>query len=173
MSHSGPDGLTTRERDVLAAILDALIPPAGSFPAPSETDMIDDFILKHLPPEDAAPPYPGLDLVRLRRILDDLGSHPDITAALQRLERGAPAQFQSLWALAVFGYYSRPAVTDAIQRDLAPGYHGAPLPRGYAHVIAPWDASDPLQMPGNPTGRYIATDDVRPVDLSRLEGDVR
>jgi hypothetical protein len=96
-----------------------------------------------------------------------------MTAALRELEEEQPRLFQALWALAVFGYYSRPEVTAAIQRDLTPGYHGAPLPQGYAHVIAPWDAADPLQLPGRPTGSYIATADVRRVDLSRLNGETR
>ncbi len=41
--------LTHSERRALLAVLDALLPPSGSFPAPSETNIIDDFILKHCP----------------------------------------------------------------------------------------------------------------------------
>ena len=170
MSQSATGALTPRERATLGAALDALLPPTGSFPRPSETDMIDAFILAQVPPEDPAPPYPGIDLVGLRQILPRLDGAPDMTAALQQLERDEPARFHGLWALAVFGYYSRPDVTAAIQRDLAPGYHGAPLPLGYAHVIAPWDASDPLQMPSRPAGSYIPTNEVRRVDLSQLIG---
>ncbi len=93
--------------------------------------------------------------------------------ALQRLEKDEPERFQALWALAVFGYYSRPEVIAAIQRDLKNEYHGAPLPLGYAHVISPWDESDPLQMPVVPAGTYIATEDVRRVDLGQLEASER
>ena len=52
--------LTADERTVLAAALDALLPPAGSFPLPSSTDLIDAFILARVPAE-AGPvvPYPG------------------------------------------------------------------------------------------------------------------
>ncbi|HLT20178.1 MAG TPA: hypothetical protein VKZ96_12025 [Thermomicrobiales bacterium] len=173
MSQSATGELSPRERAALGAALDALLPPTGSFPLPSETDMIDAFILAQLPPEDPAPPYPGIDRAGLRQILAHLDGRPDMTAALRELEADEPEQFQALWALAVFGYYSRPEVTAAIQRDLAPGYNGAPLPKGYAHVIAPWDAGDPLQMPRRPVGRYIPTDEVRRVDLSQVIGEGR
>jgi hypothetical protein len=35
-------------------------------------------------------------------------------------------------------------------------------------MLTPWDASDPLQMPARPRGRYVPTDDVRRVDLAWL-----
>lgn len=169
---NGParNDLSAAERARLATALDALLPPSGSFPAPSATDMIDQFILPQISTPDSRASYPGLDLDGLRAILDSLDAQADIVKNLGRLERDSPAEFQALWALAVFGYYSRPEVTAAIQGDLAPGYHGAPLPLGYAHVIAPWDSGDGLQMPRNPAGRYIRTEDVRRVDLSVLDG---
>lgn len=165
--------LTGDERRTLEAALDALLPPEGSFPAPSETNLIDDFILKQIPTSGAQPPYPGLVLDDLRGILAELAHHNDMTAALRTLEQNAPERFQALWALAVFGYYSRESVTAAIQSELTEGYHGAPLPLGYAHVIAPWDVDDPHQMPPDAPGRYIATDAVRRVNLDRLDGGSR
>ena len=51
-------------------------------------------------------------------------------------ERRIQTQFQSIWSLAVYGYYSRAETIAAIQRDLAPAYHGAPLPLGYAGAMA-------------------------------------
>ena len=161
--------LSAIERDTLAAALDALLPSSGSFPAPSATDMLDEFILEQVSPAGASEMYPGLDLDALREILQGLGGQPDIDKGLRHLERDAPARFQALWALAVYGYYSRSEVTSAIQRDLAPGYNGAPLPRGYTHLVAPWDDGDRLQMPRRPSGRYIRTEDVRRVDLSALD----
>ena len=96
----------------------------------------------------------------------------DMTAALQALEQNAPARFTALWRLAVFGYYSRPEVIAAIQHDLAPAYHGAPLPLGYAHAIEPWDASHPHNFPTTPRGHYLATDAVQRVDLSQIPADL-
>jgi hypothetical protein len=175
--------LTERERATLAAALDALLPPQGAFPAPSATGLIDDFILRQVPPAGEQPaPYPRLSADDLRTLLHDLanasatGESADaphaMTTALQELEAHVLARFTALWRLAVFGYYSRPEVIAAIQFDHAPAYHGAPLPLGYAHAIEPWDASDPLQFPVAPRGHYVATDDVRRVDLSGLPAHV-
>jgi hypothetical protein len=170
--------LTDDERATLTAAVDALLPPNGNFPPPSATGLIDDFILRRVPATGTTGdnlPYPRVDSDGLRTILAtlktltaDLGA---ITAALTAFEQEQPADFTALWRLAVYGYYSRPETIAAIQRDLAPAYHGAPLPLGYSHAIAPWDASDPLQMPSTPRGHYIPTDDVHRVDLTRIAGN--
>jgi hypothetical protein len=162
--------LSDDERELLGAALDALLPPSGSFPFPSQTGMIDEFILRRLPEPVAGGvvPYPRIDRDGLRSILSDLiefDGRGDMTAALEQLQQQGSDEFTALWRLAVFGYYSRPETIAAIQRDLTPGYHGAPLPLGYNHVIAPWDPTDPLQMPQRPRGSYVPTDEVRRVDL--------
>jgi hypothetical protein len=172
--------LTDDERAILDAALDALLPPTGSFPAPSATGLIDDFIRHRVPAtgaHDGALPFPRVDSDGLRGILAtlatlraDLG---EMTAALTAFEQEQPATFTALWRLAVYGYYSRPETIAAIQHDLASAYHGAPLPLGYAHAIDPWDASDPLQLPASPRGHYIRTEDVRRVDLSGIAGSER
>ena len=162
--------LSGEERSTLERVLDALLPPTGSFPIPSRTNLIDEFILKRVPEVDERGAlYPGLDSTRLKALLSALAGVQDMAAALSSLQRERPAQFQSLWSLAVYGYYSRAETIEAIQRDLAPAYHGAPLPIGYAGVMAPWDAEDPLQMPRSPRGTYMPTDQVTRVDLSRLD----
>jgi hypothetical protein len=163
--------LTPTERRTLERVLDALLPPSGAFLAPSETRIIDRFILQRVPPTGALHeplPYPGVDSAGLRGILATLADADDMTLELQRLERAEPSSFRTLWRLAVYGYYSQPETITAIQRDLAPAYHGAPLPLGYAHAIAPWDASDPLQRPSHTRGAYVRTEDVRRVDLHHV-----
>ena len=161
--------LTDAERRTLAAALDALLPPEGSFPAPSQTGMIDDFVLRRVPAPGAAPvPYPGVDGDGLRAILSRLADGADATEALAALERERPEEFLALWRLAVYGYYSRPETIAAIARDLNSPYHGAPLPLGYAHAIGPWDPDDPLQHPRHGRGAYTPTGEVRRVDLSGL-----
>ena len=181
MTGTGPAwDLTETERATLAAALDALLPPNGSFPQPSATGLIDDFICRRVPATGTTSgslPYPRVDSDGLRAILatlatltNDLG---EMTAALTAFEQEQPAEFTALWRLAVYGYYSRPETITAIQRDLAPHYHGAPLPLGYAHAIAAWDASDPLQMPTTPRGHYLHTEDVRRVELSSISGNER
>jgi hypothetical protein len=166
--------LTDVERVTLGAALDALLPPEGSFPAPSATGVIDDFILRRVPPPgDCWVPYPWVDSDGLKAVLARLAGAQDATAALRRLESERPADFAILWRLAVFGYYSRPETIAAIARDHAPAYHGAPLPLGYDHAIGRWDPADPHQLPREPRGAYIATDDVRRVAVEQLPEDVR
>ncbi|HEU5424609.1 MAG TPA: hypothetical protein VFU72_13775 [Nitrolancea sp.] len=168
--------LTGDERRTLALALDALLPPGeegeGSFPWPSQTGLIDEFILRRVPPAGVARvPYPGLDSDGLRRALRPLapaGDLPGMTAALARLEAEDQDSFTGLWRLAVYGYYSRPETIAAIQRELAPAYHGAPLPLGYAHAIEPWNPDDPLQHPRHPRGHYVPTEAVRRVDVDSL-----
>ncbi len=161
--------LTDAERGTLAAALDALLPPGGSFPAPSQTGMIDDFILQRVPaPGAGAVRYPGIDGDGLRAIIARLAGGTDATEALAALERERPEEFLALWRLAVYGYYSRPETIAAIGQDLYPPYHGAPLPLGYAHAIEPWDPADPLQRPQHGRGAYIPTEAVRRVDLAGL-----
>ena len=167
---SQPDWtLTDAERATLGAAFDALLPPDGTFPYPSQTRMIDDFILRRVPaPGSGWIPYPGLDSDGLRAIIALLAEATDMAAALAAFEREAPVDFRALWQLAVYGYYSRPETIAAIARDHTPAYHGAPLPLGYAHAIEPWDATDPLQNPQHRRGSYLPTEAVRRVDLSGL-----
>ena len=162
--------LSSEERSTLERALDALLPPTGTFPLPSQTRVIDEFILARIPETDERGSlYPGLDSSRLKSLLRDLDRNPDMTESLSALQRDRPAQFQALWSLAVYGYYSRPETIEAIQRDLAPAYHGAPLPVGYVGAMAPWDADDPLQMPREPRGAFTPTGGVKRVDVSRLD----
>jgi hypothetical protein len=164
--------LTDSERATLANALDALLPAEGSFPWPSATGIIDEFFLKRVPLAGTLnPEWPGLNVAGLRAILATLAGVSDLdamTVALAELERNDHADFLALWRLAVFGYYSRPEVIAAIAADLAPDYHGAPLPLGYAHLLTPWDASDPMQLPRHPRGSYVPTEAVQRVDLERL-----
>ena len=164
--------LTGEERHTLEAVLDALLPPAGSFPAPSATRLIDDFIMHRLDAAGSLPvPYPGLTADDLKAILLRLDGGGEITSALQRLESEYPVAFRGLWALAVYGYYSRPQVIAAIQQDHAAAYHGAPLPLGYEHAIEPWNPDDPLQNPPQPRGSFIPTHAVRRLLSSEDSGE--
>ena len=154
--------LTDDERRTLEAALDGLLPPAGSFPSPSSTGLIDDFIIPRLEPAGSLPvPYPGLTAEDLKAILRRLDGESDMSVSLEQLEAEYPVAFKGIWALAVYGYYSRPAVIGAIQKDHAPAYHGAPLPLGYDHAIEHWNPDDPLQNPRQPRGSFIPTEAVR------------
>lgn len=162
--------LSSGERRVLEAALDALLPPDGSFPVPSETRLIDDFIRPRVPAAgDAWVSFPWIDADALKAILHELAAGTDdITGALAKLEQSTPSRFLALWRLAVYGYYSRPETIAAIQRDLGVVYHGAPLPLGYPDVLPRFDPTDPLQLPVNAAGAYIATESVARQDVTRL-----
>jgi hypothetical protein len=154
--------LNDEERRTLEMALDALLPASGSFPAPSSIRVIEDFIIPRLAPAGSLPvPYPGLTAEDLKAILLRLDGDGAMTAALEQLETEFPVAFKGLWALAVYGYYSRPEAIEAIQKDHAPAYHGAPLPLGYEHAIEPWNPDDSLQNPRQPRGSYIPTDAVQ------------
>jgi hypothetical protein len=164
--------LSASERRTLERVLDALLPPTGSFPLPSQTGLIDDFVMQRVPASDERQAlYPGLDAPRLKSLLGHLSGAEDMTDALSRFEREQPELFQAIWRLAVYGYYSRPETIAAIQHDLTAAYHGAPLPRGYAGAMPRWDANDPLQMPRSPRGTFIPTNDVKRVNVDLLTGE--
>ena len=162
--------LTPTEREILESALDALLPPDGSFPAPSHTGIIDDFILLHIQAAGAdRVPYPALDADGLRAIMLRLSeSMGDMTTALANLELESPSDFLALWRIAVYGYYSRPETIAAIQRDLGVAYHGAPLPLGYPDVLSRFDSADALQFPAIPVGSYIPTEAVTRLDAAAL-----
>ena len=162
--------LTPDERQVLESALDALLPPDGSFPSPSQTGVIDDFILRRIPPAGTdRVPFPALDADGLRAILLKLSEGiDDIAAALAILERTSSSEFLALWRIAVYGYYSRPETIAAIQRDLGVAYHGAPLPLGYPDVLSHFDSADALQLPAVPVGTYIPTEAVTRLDVAAL-----
>ena len=73
-----------------------------------------------------------------------------------------------LRALVYYGYYSRPVVTLAINKNLPAGrdYHGPPLPYGYLATLEPWD--EELLAQAHDQGSYLETDEVTRVDLSQL-----
>ncbi len=82
-------------------------------------------------------------------------------AAIEALE---PALFAAFRKQAYLVYYEQPAVITAI-RALGHSYNDAPLPDGY-----PTAAFDPTQdAPRHGRGRWVDTDDVRPVDLAALD----
>jgi hypothetical protein len=161
--------LSPAQRDTLERTLDALLPPDGSFPLPSRTALIDEFILVRVPVGGSDPlPFPYIDAAGLRSVLDALGGESDIVGGLEALEYNDPTLFVALWRLAVYGYYSRPETIAAIQRDFKVAYHGAPLPLGYRDVLPSWDAVDPLQLPATPVGDYLTTENVPTWDISTL-----
>ena len=84
---------------------------------------------------------------------------------VRRFEAAHPEQFETLRMIAYLAYYESPAVVRAV-RSLGHDYNDAPQPAGYA--MAPFDESDPRQVPQHRRGSYVRTEDVTRLDLTPL-----
>jgi hypothetical protein len=88
----------------------------------------------------------------------------DRVPVVTRLQREHPALFDQLVKIVYLTYYQAPAVQDAI-RALGLAYNSTPLPAGYA--VGRFDAE--RDTPRHGRGRFLATDEVRRVDLGGLD----
>lgn len=173
-----PIGFSDTQAAVIRAAADTIIPPHPDWPTASEQDLVtfvgryvtpSGYKNKHFPFATEDEFKAGLD--RLGQGFAD-GSVADRTAAISELEKasqeGTDPLFEQLRALVYYGYYSRPVVTLAIQRNLPAGrdYHGPPLPYGYLQTTEPWD--EELLTAAQENGSYLETDEVVRVDLSQL-----
>ncbi len=145
---------------MLRGLIDALLPGGNGFPAASATGMTG-LLASRLQAAD-----PTL-LDRIGGGVRTQGAPPDITVrwheAAGRLEANEPKLFEELRKYAYLTYYEQPATIDAI-RALGFRYNDAPLPDGYP--AERFDAS--TDAPRHARGRWVATEQVRRVDLSRL-----
>ena len=148
----------------LAALLEVLLPGDELFPCGS-TLGIENLLAARLL-ESIAP----ADLDALTAALA-AGSAPfaslspaDRVPVVTRLQREHPALFDQLMKIVYLTYYQIPAVQDAI-RALGFAYNPTPLPAGYA--VGRFDAE--RDTPRHGRGRFLATDEVRRVDLSQLD----
>ncbi|MCY4406873.1 MAG: hypothetical protein OXC15_10930 [Rhodospirillaceae bacterium] len=87
---------------------------------------------------------------------------------VRRFEAAHPEQFETLRMIAYLAYYESPAVVRAV-RSLGHVYNDAPQPAGY--VMAPFDESDPRQVPQHRRGGYVRTEDVTRLDLTPLPSE--
>lgn len=164
--------------ETLNAVADTMIPPGAGFPAPSEVDVVG-FIGRYVTPtgyrnkhypfacEDAF--KAGLDKLGAGSRGQDSGSTGSgLEEAISTLEKAEDPLFVQLRALIYYGYYSRREVVQAIRQNIPAGkdYHGPPLPYGYLEVTPEW--TEELLAAAGKGGSYIATDDVKRVDLSKL-----
>jgi hypothetical protein len=89
----------------------------------------------------------------------------DRLAVLGRLEQTEPKLFALVRTATYLAYYESPAVVCRVQ-SLGQPYKAVPGIEGYA--TTPFDIEG--DRPHHGRGRYVATDEVTPVDLSRLHG---
>jgi len=91
-------------------------------------------------------------------------SPADRVPVVTRLQGEHPALFDQVMKIVYLTYYQAPAVQHAI-RALGFAYNPTPLPAGYA--VGRFDAE--RDTPRHGRGRFLATDEVRRVDLSQLD----
>lgn len=148
----------------LAALVDVLVPGDNDFPCASEVGvqakLADRLILMR-----------GVGAVR--GLIDALAAcggplaplDPDgRTAALARIERERPDDFLLIRNIVYLSYYESPAVHEVI-RAMGFTYNTTPLPKGY-------DVGrfDPVaDTPRHGRGHFLHTDEVKRVDLARLD----
>jgi hypothetical protein len=152
--------MTTDEEKVLLGITDALLPGGAGFPVASATGMIgplarrlclvDATLLKRLAAGFASGASLPLDATGWRD-------------AASRLEVLEPKLFGEVRKYTYLTYYEQPPVIEAI-RTLGFQYNDAPLPVGYPNE--PFDQA--RDAPCHARGRWIPTDVVQRLDLSRL-----
>ena len=151
--------MTPDDDAMLRGLIDTLLPGGHGFPAASATGMAGQLAAR-LDAADAAL------LGRLHAGLRTQGAPDGAEAwhdAVTRLEAGEPKLFDELRKYAYLTYYEQPGVIAAI-RALGFRYNDAPLPEGYP--AEPFDAGS--DAPRHARGRWIATEQVQPVDVSRL-----
>lgn len=169
-----PVAFSDGQAAVLRAAADTLIPPREGWPSAGEVDIVT-FVGRYVTPAGyATKHFPFAEEEDFKAGLDGLGSaftEADAegrTSAIAALEKAEDPLFEQLRALVYYGYYSRPEVTLAIRANVPAGrdYHGPPLPYGYKEVTEPWD-DETLDAAGGGPG-FVATEDVRRVDLSKI-----
>ena len=159
---------------VINAAADTIIPPDPKWPTASEVDLVT-FVGRYITPSGYKNKhFPFATEDEFKAGLDKLGqSFVDADAkgrtdAIAALEKAEDPLFEQLRALFYYGYYSRPVVTLAINKNLPAGrdFHGPPLPYGYLQTTEPWD--EDLLAQAEENGSYLETDEVVRVDLSQL-----
>ncbi len=167
-----PVEFTEQQTAILNAAADEIIPPGEGFPAPSEVN-VTDFIGSYVTPSgEEALHYPFVAEDDFKAAIDRLGENfvsadpAKRVETLKQIETEDETFFTQLRNLVYYGYYSRPAVTLAIQENLPAGrdYHGPPQPYGYIRTIEKWDES----MYSHGRGSYIKTEDVERIDLGQI-----
>ena len=152
--------MTPDDNKLLQGLIDALLPGGNGFPAASATGMA----------ELLAARLAATDPTLLGRLTEGLCTRGALPAsperwhdAAARLEADEPKLFEEVRKYAYLTYYEQPDTIAAI-RALGLRYNDAPLPDGYP--AERFDAS--TDAPRHRRGRWIATEQVQRVDLSRL-----
>ena len=155
-------GLASLMRD----FVDVLIPGDGPWPAASVVGVQGVLAMRLLEVQGQG----GADELE-RALLEYGGPLAPLDAAaraevVRRFERADPAFFKLARNAAYLAYYENPAVVRAVQ-GLGQPYRAMPATKGYPLPAFDLDEDRPTHQRGN----YIKTEDVKPLDLSVLEGE--
>jgi hypothetical protein len=144
----------------LAALVDTMIPGDELFPSAAAvgTHGLVGPRLRQLLGRDG--------LARLSATLGPLAAldRAGREAAVGRLEKADPELFGIVQMTIYLSYYEQPAVVAAV-RAMGHDYNDAPQPDGYA--LPPFDPD--LDLPRRPRGAFVATAEVRRLDLTTLD----
>jgi hypothetical protein len=149
---------------LLAALVTELIPGGNGWPSATEAGVHGLVAMRICSDWDEA------DIRRLAAAMtwDDGAfverSPEERVASIGKFEASEPALFDVLYNATVLAYYETPFVVAAIRRTGRP-YSARPHVHGYP--MAPFEFN--RDMPNHARGRYLRTDDVRPVDISGLD----
>jgi hypothetical protein len=154
----------TRLAEMLRDLVDALIPGEGCWPAASIVGVQGILAIRLLEAlgEDA--------LTQIDESIGECGGPLSAcdalgrAAILKRLEEMKPKLFATLRTASYFAYYESPSVIVQV-RTLGQPYDAIPIRRGYDVGCFDMDRD----IPRHDRGRYVATQDVKRVDLSKLE----
>ena len=154
-------GLATTLRD----LVDVLIPGGGTWPAASLVGVQGVLALRLMEIRgEAGPEELENALIACGGPLAALDSAGKVEV-VKRLEETQPALFTLIRNASYLAYYENPAVVRAVQ-GLGMPYQAMPATKGY-----PLPAFDMEQdRPRHNRGHYIRTDEVKPLDLSVLNG---
>jgi hypothetical protein len=148
------------ESEALVALMDTLLPGGDGFPSASATGMAVLFVERL---RAAGDDLPGRFLGAIAAHGGAPGDAEGWRKAAERLEAAEPKLFDDLRKYAYLTYYEQPMTIAAI-RALGIRYNTTPLPEGYP--------ADPFEKerdaPRHERGRWVATDEVRRVDLGRI-----
>jgi hypothetical protein len=166
-----PITFSEEQRAILDAAADEIIPPGGGFPAPSAVDVVK-FIARYVAPEGTtARHYPFAEEAAFKAGVDRLVSFLEAGSAqrvevLERISKEDETFFTQLRDLVYYGYYSRPAVIQAVRENLEAGrdYHGPPQPLGYLSVTEQWEESEIQQGRGS----YLKTKEIKRLPVESL-----
>lgn len=152
--------------ELLADFVDELIPGGGDFP-PASTIGVQGLLALRLSEEGGE-----AEISRLANALVAAGgpftdhAPEERVAIVERFEAASPDFFDRIRVAVVLAYYESPLVAEAIRR-LGRPYSLRPHVTGYP--MKPFDFA--TDRPQHGRGRFLATDAVRPLDISDLALD--